>query len=138
MKRLALTILLLNALFTSVMSQTKEITLSRAVRLAEEFVIRNGYTDLPPSKDKNEIKLEPIERYSNIDAILADRRNTLERRAYGGKVRPDVGGWIVVFRYKDKERNAKSGRVVTMGPKGENIRMEHQDFLLNHVERLSR
>jgi hypothetical protein len=110
MKRTALIILLLSALTTNGISQTKRINMSKAVQLAEEFVIKNGYTDLPPSKDKREIKRESLEGSSSIDVILMDRRNTLERRAYGAKY----------FQY------------------GENIKMQHQDFFLNAVERLSR
>src|SRR5688572_24682072 len=37
----------------------------KAVRLAEEFVARNGYTDLPPDRDK--FSYESIEWGENVD-----------------------------------------------------------------------
>jgi hypothetical protein len=112
----------------------------KAVRLAEEFIKRNGYTGAPA--DKEQLTLESIEWESDTDRMLAARKNTLEATAYG--VSPGGKGtgkgWTVVFRHQfsqvDKKQNLKTGRAVTMDENFENLKMQHVEFFLNKVQRI--
>jgi hypothetical protein len=79
-------------------TETEETPEAKAVRKAEEFIAQNGYTDLPPSKDK--ISYESIEFTDNVDRLLKWRCDTLERKAYGVFYYEKLGEWAVVFRYK--------------------------------------
>jgi hypothetical protein len=110
---------------------------AKAVRLAEEFVARNGYTDLPA--DRENLSSESVEWESNVDEILRLRHDSLERRAYGLRYSGKMGrpGWTVVFRYKERSwaANGRAGRAVTMDENFGNIRVEHKDFLPAGVEK---
>lgn len=128
-----------------------EIPEEKAVRIAEEFIARNGYTHSLPDKDN--LSYEAVEFYKNIDELLAFRRDTLEPKAYGilqsGRRRNEKG-WTVVFRHSqrlikrdEKERAkfpsdiklSKIGRVVTIDENFGNLLVEHKDFPLSNVEK---
>lgn len=124
-------------------SETPE---QKAVRLAEEFIKRNGYTSEPADKDN--LSYESIERSANVDELLESRKNSLEPKAYAvssyGK--GEQKGWTVAFRYnknyldevyqKDSIDNYKSlGRAVTMNENFENLRVEHKSIFLNKLEK---
>lgn len=126
---------------------------AKAVRLAEEFIARNGYTDLPP--DKTAISHETVEFAANLEQLLKSRRDTLERKAYGLCYRGRLGtkgGWTIVFRaknisddyYKMVSRLAGKpvtresfpiGRCVTMDANFKNLLVEHKDFPLKNVDK---
>ncbi|MEJ7849024.1 MAG: hypothetical protein WKF92_13145 [Pyrinomonadaceae bacterium] len=118
-------------------AEATDYTEAKAIEFAEKFIEQNGYTDLPP--DKERLAGESLERESNVDEILKQRYNTLEHKAFGisrgGEDFPD--GWTVVFKYKnvpDKE-SRKYGRGVTMGFDRSNARVEHEDFILAKVNK---
>ncbi len=117
--------------------QTSETPEEKAVRLAEEFVARNGYTDLPP--DKNSLSYENIEWADGVDEMLETRHDTLERKAHGLRYGAKMGepGWTVVFRYTKRIGSAggKAGRAVTMNENFQIHRVEHCDFFLDKVEK---
>jgi hypothetical protein len=96
---------------------------------------RNGYTDLPRSKDKSKLSFELLDNSSgNLDQTLASRQDTLERKAYGiARERKGKSGWTIVFRYRNG--NPENGRAVTMDLDGSNIRIEHKDFILSKVDK---
>jgi hypothetical protein len=113
----------------------------KAVRIAEEFIKRNGYTDAPGDKDN--LSYEAIEFSGNKDEMLEFRHNTLQPKAYGflrnGK--SNKKGWTIVFRYNGaayknmSDENYKSlGRAITMNEKFEDLRVEHQDIFLKAVK----
>jgi len=114
------------------------LTQSEAVALAERFIAENGYTDLPP--DKTKLFYESIEWESNVDKLLEQRHDTLERRAYGFRSGRKGGepGWTIVFRYKyaDDEQMRSAGRAVTMNLDGSKPRVEHVDFILKYAKKL--
>ena len=116
---------------------TNEVTEAQAVRLAEQFIAQNGYTDLLP--DKEGLTYESIEWTRDADKILQTRRDTLERRAYGiaRNRKDDSPGWTVVFRYKPPAypEMRDSGRAITMNIDGSDIRVEHVDFILSAVDK---
>jgi hypothetical protein len=118
-------------------SERDETPEQKAVRLAEEFVARNGYTDLPPDRDN--LSYESIEWEGNIDEMLRFRRDSLERKAYGIRYNGRMGrsGWTVVFKHKrgDGTGSGKVGRAVTMDGDFGNLRVEHKDFFLAGVEK---
>jgi hypothetical protein len=94
-----------------------------AVRLAEEFIARNGYTDLPVPEG-TKLTLEPIEFASSRAERLEFRHDSLERKAL--EAYPMQGGWIVHFRYKgDNLTDRKRG--VWVDDSGKRIHLFHQD-----------
>jgi hypothetical protein len=124
----------------------KETDEQKAVRIAEEFVKINGYTDI--SAEKAKIKYESIEFASNLDELLKQRKNTLESNAYGvsdfGKMTEK--GWTVVFKIKNLDFSGKmtnkekrfyenAGRALTMDENFENLVMQHKDFPLGNAKR---
>jgi hypothetical protein len=130
----------------SIKTETSE---EKAVRLAEEFIARNGYTDAPA--DKNNLSHETVEFYRNTEELLKSRHNTLEPKAYGvyHHGRGNEKGWTVVFRYSgkviaeiEKLTNSAlkgnptlSGRAVTMNENFENLLVEHKDYGLGYAEK---
>jgi hypothetical protein len=119
----------------------------KAIRLAEEFIRRNGYTDAPA--DKNNLSPETVEYSGDVDELLEQRRDTLEPKAYGVSTggRGNEKGWTVVFRYsgrfrdkfKTKDKLASNpeegGRAVTMNENFQNLLVEHKDFRLKKVDK---
>jgi hypothetical protein len=133
-----LTCLLLLILINSGFQPRRKLSEADVIRRAEDFVVQQGYTDLPPIADRS--KWSPDSVWGKPDdVIMQSRRNSLEPRAYGV-----VRGakWVVVFRMNpDHERYRevapnyegrvkKVGRAVTMDAYGGRIRMEHRDFNL--------
>ena len=122
-----------DASFVTNQIQLEEKSEAKAVRLAEEFIVQNGYTNLPPLKDT--LSYESVEMAANTDEMLKWRHDTLERKAYGlissGRMGKD--GWTVVFRAshpRTKEDNVL-GRAVTMDAKFSNLRVEHKAIYMN-------
>lgn len=115
----------------------KKLKQAEVIKLAERFIMLNGYTDLPPNKSR--VVLESIEASPNTDELLKKRRNTLERKAYGIAQGRKTGsfGWTVVFRYKDRSdpEMHKIGRAVTMDADGSNMRVKHVAFFLRAIDR---
>jgi hypothetical protein len=118
-------------------AQKRRLTQSEAIALAEQFIAQNGYTDLPP--DKTKLTNETIEGQSNVDQMLQERHNTLERQAYGvRRGRKSGAGWTVVFQYKHPidQQAQTTGRAVTMNMDGSEPRIEHVDFILRYAKKL--
>lgn len=127
----------------------------KAVRIAEEFIARNGYTDVPA--DRNNISYETVEFADDIDELLEARANTLERKAYGilfrgSGTRMGKEGWTVVFRSKNisddfyrsicltkgkkvTKENHPIGRAVTMDANFQDLLVEHKTFPLKNVDK---
>ena len=103
--------------------------LDTAVWCAEQFIARNGYTDLAPVADTTLIAFESLEWASGIEEMLRHRHNTLQRNALGvckepPGIRPTTG-FVVVFRYRDTTLGARG---VTMSKRFQELRVEHQNF----------
>ncbi len=117
-------------------NQTKLINEDEAVKIAENFIIENGYTDLPPTDNKTKIVFESIEGYSDLEELLKFRQNTLQKKAYGilkgRKNNPE--GFMVIFLYTEG-KNKETGRAVTMNTEGKNIRVEHADIFLKAAQK---
>jgi hypothetical protein len=112
------------ALFFVFLYRPTAISESEAIRWAEQFVARNGYTDL--AADRSRLTPEPVVLSSGTDEELKLRHDTLERKAdgaFGG-----AGGWIVYFRYKHRRKiDPEFRRAVVMDPNGNHIHIMHQD-----------
>ena len=135
-KEKLLFLLLSTALMVScVVKESTRLDEASAIRAAEEFIVMNGYTDLPSTEDKTKLSFESLERSRDPEKILKGRHNTLEKKAYGVSHHQKGGysGWMVVFRYR--ENNGRNGRAVTMDADKKNIRVVHQDFILDKVEK---
>ena len=110
--------------------------MEQAKEKAELFLVEQGYTNLPATKDTLKIIRELME-YSNMSETLAYRHNMLESHAIG--IKANNKGWIVAFKYnqsnklfnKMKYDFKKYGRAVTLDVFGEKIRIEHKDILLH-------
>lgn len=102
----------------------KGISETEATRLAEQFIVANGYTDLPA--DRSQLSAEPVIYASGLEDELKHRQGQLERKA-DGTYRSE-GGWLVYFRYQQKTAaDAETRRVVVMDLKGNYIHLMHQD-----------
>ncbi len=113
--------------------RNKRLSEFEAIKAAEEFVIEQGYTDLPPTEEKSKLKSEAVHGGTDA-ATLALRRNTLERSAYGVlKEKGKNGHWIVIFRYV-AENDSNRARAVSVHPSGKDIRIQHQDFNLEFAK----
>ena len=109
----------------------------KAVRAAEEFIARNGYTDLPPDRDG--LSYESVERAPSVEEMLRWRHDSLERKAYGvlysGRARER--GWLVAFRHRARLGREMDGwgRAVTMDRDFKNLLVEHKPFPLANVDK---
>ena len=124
-----------------------KISGAEAVRLAECFVIANGYTALPPMEDKSKLSYESWADSPPAEEALERRHDTIESKAYG-VMYEEKYGWSVVFRYNLRNEKFKRfnpeflehlknvGRAVTMDSNGGKMRVEHEDFELSKFQRV--
>ena len=110
-----------------------------AVWCAEEFIARNGYTDLPPSVDSGSVAYESLEFSPNVAARLRGPTKSLERRAVGicdgGRNGP---GFTVVFRAPGPPSQTEQfPRAVTMRRDFTNLRMQHVNFRIAYLDSLN-
>ena len=123
-KSLALTISLLVLLSAGWAQKNKRLSESEAIKRAEQFVIEQGYTDLPPTDEKSRLRPEPVDGGTDASS-LALWRNTLERLAYGVlKEGGKNGHWVVVFRYS-ADLHSNRARAVSVDPSGKDVRIWH-------------
>jgi hypothetical protein len=117
-------------------SNTKVISEIEAISLAEEFVVKNGYTQIPAA-EKSKLTPELYDKLITFEQVMKLRHNSLKPKAYGLiKKRRTGQGWTVVFtRTPNKEFNPDNGRGVSMNLDGTNILMEPVEFPLNAVDK---
>jgi len=105
-----------------------DLTRQQAIRLAEKYVLENGYTAAPRSQVKRQLDPESLKFSSDVEENLRMRYNTLRPKAIGARL--DKGrrygkAWSVAFDYAGPTRYADICRIVTMKPDGSGIYMEH-------------
>lgn len=126
---------------TSVFRKT-ELTKEEAIKRAEQFIVDNGYTNLPANNSK--LSFELFDHYeSNTDSIIKGRHNTLHQKAFC--ISEDGEEWHVGFLSisvdpskidpAEKMKNL-AGRAVIVLKKGGGIRMAHKDPLFSKFQRL--
>lgn len=127
---------------TSAFQTTDQITKEQAVKLAEQFIIDNGYTNLPV--DKSKLSYELFDQYeNNVDSILKRRHNTLQPKAFcisEDKDRWDVGflsTGVDLSKLDSIQRQTNlSGRAVIVMKDGKEIRIAHKDPLFSYFIKL--
>ena len=132
-KSLAVALSVLVLLSGAWAQRSKRLSESEAIKKAEQFVIEQGYTDLPRTEEKSKLKPEAV--FGGTDApSLVLRRNTLERSAYGVlKEEGKSGYWIVVFCYS-AQPDLNRARAVAVHPFGKDVKIQHQDFNLEFAK----
>lgn len=123
--------------------KTKEpITKEEAIQLAEQFIIDNGYTNLPADKSKLSFELFDQNKI-NVDSILKHRYNTLKPKAFC--ISEDKDLWNVGFlsnkvdlnRLDSIQRQSNlSGRAVIVMKDGKAIRIAHKTPLFSYFIKL--
>lgn len=127
---------------TSAFQTTDQMTKEQAVKLAEQFIIDNGYTNLPA--DKSKLSYELFDQYeNNVDSILKRRHNTLQPKAFcisEDKDRWDVGflsTGVDLSKLDSIQRQTNlSGRAVIVMKDGKEIRIAHKDPLFSYFIKL--
>ena len=117
-----------------------EITAEQAIRIAEEFIRANGYTDYSP-EDLGNLDVAIPEGTTDEDnkflkEFLARRRDTIKPRAYGWRrgSRHDPKRWTVGFELVKTLKNDPSiGQAVEMDEHGSDLWVEHMGFNLNSL-----
>ncbi len=143
MKQISFLSIIFALLFVSTLAQIKQkLTELEVAQRFETFVIENGYTDLPSSQDKSKLVPESVHGGTDEDTIKLFRYNTLERKPLkvtkGNRLFKD--GWTAIFPYRQscEECDKNAARIIYMDAYGENIKVEHQDIILNKKERNKR
>jgi hypothetical protein len=126
----------------SAFTTNSPLTKEQAIKRAEQFIIDNGYTNLPANKSK--LSYELFDRYeSEIDIVLKRRKNTLQLKAFC--IAEDKDKWDVGFlstsvdliKLDSKQRQTNlSGRAVIVMKDGKEIRIAHKDPLFSFFKKL--
>lgn len=121
---------------TSLQNSQQIITEEQAIALAEEFIVKNGYTKAPPAK-KEELTPELLDKFASFETIMKLRHNSLEPKAYGLINKHPKGlGWTIIFLRTSKgDFDPKNGRGVSMTLEGKNLVMEPRDYLLSALDK---
>lgn len=114
----------------------------QAIKLAEQFIIDNGYTNL--SADKSKLSYELFDHYEkNTDSILKRRYNTLQPKAFcisESKDRWDIGflsTGIDLSKLDSIQRQANlPGRAIIVMKDGKEIRIAHKDPIFSYFIKL--
>jgi len=145
MKIFIRTILMLVLIWTLISSFQigDTLTQEQAIKLAEKFIIDNGYTSLPANKSKLSYELFDQLGNNNVDSILKWRHNTLQTKAFcigGDKTRWDVGflSTSVDLNKLDsiQRQTDLSGRAVIVMKGGKEIRIAHKDPRFSSFKKL--
>ena len=99
------------------------ISIQQAIKIAEQFIIDNGYTD--QTADLNKFVPELLENPEDMQTIIQRRKSTVQSTAIGAKLAGDQ--WSITF---PTTNNEASGRVVSMDTQGNNVKMQHQEVLI--------
>lgn len=126
--------------FTSSFQKSNELTREQSIELAQQFIIDNGYTNLPANKTK--LKYELLDKY-NMDTVIVRRKNTLHKKAFCTSERGD--SWDIGFLSTSvnineldsiKRQTDLSGRAVIVMKDGKGIRIAHKEPLFSYFKKL--
>jgi len=113
----------------------KGITETEAMKIAEKFVITQGYTDQPTDITMSEAKIEEEEFATSIEKLLQTRAGVLESKAWEARKFKEKTMWAVGFNFTSDEPNV--GRCVIMDTLGNDIHMKEghlrMDWLLDDL-----
>jgi hypothetical protein len=118
------------------------LTKDQAIKLAEQFIVDNGYTNLPA--DKSKLSYELFDMYeNNVDSILKRRYNTLQPKAFCYS--EDKDRWHIGFLSVGVNLNTLDslqlqtdlqGRAVIVMKNGKGIRIAHKDPSFSYFKKL--
>ena len=119
-----------------------EITREEAVKIAEAFVVNNGYTTLPADRTKLSYELFD-HRENNLDTILSRRRNLLHPKAFcflRGEDDWNIG-FLLTFIEIDKldsiqKQSDLAGVAVIVSSDGKEARLAHKTPLFSYFTKL--
>ena len=109
------------------------ITKDEAIRIAEQFIKDQGYTDVPTTLSKDQIVFESLEWTSDVNEILKMRRESLKPKAMEAII--NESQWLVTFEYAKASTDSSSGRAVKMSLAGKKIRVMHEDLDLSFIRK---
>lgn len=114
-------LILLSLLAVSAAAQGKRITEEEAIQIAEEFVERNGNTDLPPGKkSRNSFEFRYKHELIPKAIYIFERSSDVKQ------------GWTAVFRLSwgncPECDNSENYRAVTMDEYGHNLRISQKPY----------
>lgn len=113
-----------------------QLTEVEAIALAEDFIVKNGYTNLPPV-EKDKITPELYDKLVTFETVMKLRHNSLQPKAYGLiRNRRGVPGWTIIFaRIPSADFDPKNGRGVSMDLEGKHLFMEPREFPLSTIDK---
>jgi len=124
-------------------ARPKKMTQKQAVKKAEDFIRRNGYTEAPLDTSQYPLTFEHIEATLDIRTLLNSRKSSLHPRAFC--VLHDSAGWRIGFLstiIDPQTLDAASrktdlpGRTVTVPANGAELRVEHADPQFSKYKKL--
>ena len=138
-----LTSLCIGLVYTLIVLFTEEgITKKQAIKLAEKFIVDNGYTVAPA--DKTKMSYELFDQYKdNIEKVLRGRHNTLQPKAFC--ISEDVDRWTIGFlsitvdldRLNSTQRQTDlPGRAVVVMKNGKEVSVAHRDPAFSYFKKL--
>lgn len=122
--------------------KTDPLTKEQAIELAEQFVIDNGYTNLPADKSKLSYELFDSNE-NNVDSILKRRYNSLHPKAFCITERNNR--WDIGFLSTGVDlskldsiqfQSNLTGRAIIVMRNGKEIRIAHKTPLFSLFEKL--
>ena len=135
MKGLYISIFLLSLVLSSCSSTGKEkrhkaIAKDEAIKIATDYVIEQGYTDVPIKQiDPSKIVFEQGEFASDTLDIIKGRHNSIKLPAYGSRAYKKKTEWAVGFEYIQNYENV--GRYVVMDSLGNGAFMSDKQIRLD-------
>lgn len=113
----------------SIKQTEKEISQTEAIRLAEEFIIENGYTSEKPNESKMRFEMFDHE----INEVIKERHNTLQKKAFCISKSSEwhVGFLSTNVKLKkltvEQKNGDLNGRAVKVSFDGKKISIAHKD-----------
>jgi len=108
------------------------ITKADAIAIAEQFVKKQGYTQIATNISIDQAVFEDGEYASNISKLLETRHNLLQIPAYGARQYGELNKWAVAFTLSNSEENI--GRAVIMDTLGQNIKLDKNPIRLDWID----
>ena len=113
---------------------TQNLNKNKAIEIAENYVLEQGYSDKKLDLNKVKIESDILDQYQTFDKIVELRHNLLYSKAIYSK--KDENGWVVGFEYKNEKTNVimngiRFGKGVWISNNGKIIRMFHENIGFN-------
>ena len=130
MNRIKIELIYILLILSSCIS-TQNLTKNQAIKIAEIYVIEQGYSDKKIDLKKIEIDSDILERYHSPGKIAELRQNLLNSKAVYSKKTDN--GWIIGFEYKNQKLNEVQdgitfGKGIWISENGKEIKMFHENI----------